>query len=206
MTRLGQQLAPGKPKHAAVSQAETTRDCVVEKASWCSVDSWLKVSLSDVFEDKHSKKTISFFSLSSFFHFAWQLRVKAVSECERGGSASTSLCLRLAKQPPQVAGVWEGLVCWGAWDTACGHKIQDIAPSTVWKRKSGWAMQWKNGDSSSDGRKKQCEVSREPIRTELLALALARHSSVTEQNVLVLGRGNKDSSATNEMCWAAVRF
>ena len=67
-------------------------------------------------------------------------------------------------------------------------------------------MQWKNGDSSSDGRKEQCEVSREPIRTELLALALAQHSSVTEQIVLVLGRGNKDSSATNEMCWAAVRF
>ena len=38
-----------------------------------------------------------------------------------------------AKQPSQV---WleEDLKCWGAWDTTCRHKAEDIIPLIAWRR------------------------------------------------------------------------
>ena len=44
-----------------------------------------------------------------------------------------------AKQPPQVVCILADLKCWGAWDTACGHKAKDIIPLVTWKREV-----WKN--------------------------------------------------------------
>ena len=41
-----------------------------------------------------------------------------------------------AKQPSQVACFSEDLKCWGAWDTTCGHKAKNIAPSIAWRREA----------------------------------------------------------------------
>ena len=41
-----------------------------------------------------------------------------------------------AKQPSQVACFTEGLKCWEAWDTTCGHKAKDITPLITWRREA----------------------------------------------------------------------
>ena len=38
------------------------------------------------------------------------------------------------KQPSQMVCVAEDVMCWGAWDTTCGHKAKDITPSIAWRR------------------------------------------------------------------------
>ena len=40
------------------------------------------------------------------------------------------------KQFSQVACVSEDLKCWGAWDTTCVHKANDITPSIAWRREA----------------------------------------------------------------------
>ena len=51
-----------------------------------------------------------------------------------------------AKQPSQV---WleEDLKCWGAWDTTCRHKAEDIIPLIAWceKRKHQSSLKWQEG-------------------------------------------------------------
>ena len=39
-----------------------------------------------------------------------------------------------AKQPLQVACISQDFMCWGAWDTMCGHKAKDSTPLTAWRR------------------------------------------------------------------------
>ena len=40
---------------------------------------------------------------------------------------------RRAERPSQVVCVSEDLKCWGAWDTACGHKAKAITPLIAWR-------------------------------------------------------------------------
>ena len=41
-----------------------------------------------------------------------------------------------AKQPLQVACISEDIMCWGAWDTTCGHKAKDSTPLNAWRREA----------------------------------------------------------------------
>ena len=41
-----------------------------------------------------------------------------------------------AKQPSQVTCISEDLMCWGSWDTTCGHKAKDITPLIAWRRET----------------------------------------------------------------------